>query len=516
MDLERGSTDEAPEAAAHAAGLGDAGGPELSDGHLMGLVRAGRTEAYAQLYERHVKAARMVALRHSDNPSDADDMVAEAFTATLEHLSQGKGPDSFFRAYLLTAVTRLSHRRNQKASQTMATDSALVLDQGFQDQDPVARAFEVHLVKDSYESLPERWRAVLWYLEVDGMKPAQIGPLLGLSPNSVSALAVRAREGLRRAYVETHQRATGSEECTEFSRNVAALSRNGLGRPLRKKLEAHAAGCLQCSALLRHLGDVQAGLRGVLFPLVAGVPFAAPGQATAVLAGAGVVKGILGSPAVIGAAVAGLVAAGLIIAGVMNGQAPAPGPVADSTARPVSSPSMTVTPSASPSAPVRSTSKPTPTATTPPTPTPVATTPVLPVPQTVQPPIPSPVQSVPPVIAQTAVPASTIVSRDPASGDTVLMAGFTVVGSQPLSEATVSFTLSGGATFAAPPQAPAGWDCSGSGTGAVSLRCSTGSATRSDLAFTLSVAAAAPTQRGALSYSISGQGIRPAHGYRQL
>ena len=45
---------------------------------------------------------------------------------------------------------------------------------------------------------------MLWHTEVEGQKPADIAPLLGMSANSVSALAYRAREGLRQAFLTQH------------------------------------------------------------------------------------------------------------------------------------------------------------------------------------------------------------------------------------------------------------------------------------------------------------------------
>ena len=45
---------------------------------------------------------------------------------------------------------------------------------------------------------------VLWHTEVEQQKPADIAPLLGMSANSVSALAYRAREGLRQAFLSQH------------------------------------------------------------------------------------------------------------------------------------------------------------------------------------------------------------------------------------------------------------------------------------------------------------------------
>src|SRR2546430_10213444 len=44
----------------------------------------------------------------------------------------------------------------------------------------------------------------LWQLEVEGKTPAEVAPMFGLSGNGASALAMRAREGLRQAYLQEH------------------------------------------------------------------------------------------------------------------------------------------------------------------------------------------------------------------------------------------------------------------------------------------------------------------------
>jgi DNA-directed RNA polymerase specialized sigma24 family protein len=92
--------------------------PELdsSDPSLTALVRAGDTDAYGRLYARHVESARRLARVLSDNPSDIDDLVAEAFVKVL-------------------ATSR-----------------------------PTA----------AFNRLPERWRAALWHTEVEGESTAQV------------------------------------------------------------------------------------------------------------------------------------------------------------------------------------------------------------------------------------------------------------------------------------------------------------------------------------------------------
>ncbi|NLF05918.1 MAG: sigma-70 family RNA polymerase sigma factor, partial [Actinomycetales bacterium] len=95
-----------------------------------------------------------------------------------------------------------------RAARTIGVDDPAEYETPEETPDPVVAAFESQLVQRAFTSLPERWQAVLWYSEVEAMKPAAIAPLLGVSPNGVSALLVRAREGLRDAYVAAHVEAT--------------------------------------------------------------------------------------------------------------------------------------------------------------------------------------------------------------------------------------------------------------------------------------------------------------------
>ena len=79
--------------------------------------------------------------------------------------------------------------------------------------DVTANRPEHALISRAFTSLPERWRTVLWQVEVEGERPAAVAPSFGLSPNAMAALARRAREGLRAAYLQAHLTAEASEDC---------------------------------------------------------------------------------------------------------------------------------------------------------------------------------------------------------------------------------------------------------------------------------------------------------------
>ncbi|MGX9900113.1 zf-HC2 domain-containing protein [Arthrobacter sp. SA17] len=115
---------------------------------------------------------------------------------------------------------------------------------------------------------------MLWYTEIDGMSPAAVAPLLGLSANGVSALAVRAREGLRQSYLQHHITATAEDPgCAAVTDKLGAYARRGLSPRNEAKVRDHLDECSKCLGLLLQVQDVGAGMRGIIFPLAAGLAF---------------------------------------------------------------------------------------------------------------------------------------------------------------------------------------------------------------------------------------------------
>ena len=199
---------------------------------------AGRT--YEELYIEHAPVAWRVALSMVQRDA-ADDIVAEAFTRVLGAIRAGGGPGLAFRAYLLAAVRNTANDWLRASRRTTVIGD---LDQDLEDRVPEenmglaqlsrgpeaeaeARA-EARLVAAAFGHLPARWRAVLWQLEVEGKAPAAIAPMFGLSANGVSALAVRAREGLRQAYLQQHIGRNIPVSCQSYAAVLGADARGQL------------------------------------------------------------------------------------------------------------------------------------------------------------------------------------------------------------------------------------------------------------------------------------------------
>ncbi|WP_165974688.1 sigma-70 family RNA polymerase sigma factor [Nonomuraea deserti] len=241
-----------------------------SDASLLQAARQGDATAYGRLYERHVAAARAMA-RQLVRRAEAEDVVTEAFTKILDLVGRGGGPESGFRTYLLTVVRRTVHDRSKlagrQAGEVEGYDPAVPF------VDPALAGLERSLIARAYLSLPERWRAVLWHTQVERCKPAAVAPLLGLSANGVAALAYRAREGLRRAYLQMHLGAAPPHDCRPVLGKMGAYVRGGLARREARAVERHVDGCEECHGVILELTDVNRGLRVLVGPLIAGPMF---------------------------------------------------------------------------------------------------------------------------------------------------------------------------------------------------------------------------------------------------
>lgn len=241
----------------------------LSDAELISAVRGGDVEAYGTLFERHAEAARRLA-RQLVSAGDAEDLVSEAFVKVLTVLQRGGGPDVAFRAYLLTAVRRLRVDRLRAGSKLHTTDDMEAFDPGVPFRDTAVEGFENAAAAKAFASLPERWQLVLWHTEVEGSKPADIAPLLGMSANSVSALAYRAREGLRQAFLSQHAAELEDDTCRWTHQQLGAYVRNAIARRDAAKVEAHLQECRPCTAVYLELTEVNSNLSAILAPLLLG------------------------------------------------------------------------------------------------------------------------------------------------------------------------------------------------------------------------------------------------------
>ena len=285
-------TGEAPRfSGAHRAETGDA-----EDRALLERLRAGEDAAFGELFSRHSAAVFRLALGLVNDRAEADDLTAEAFFRVLQAIRRGSGPVDNVRGYLLIVARRVAWEWSLRRKDVPVSDEELT-HRAASDPDTSGQYTERNLIRRAFTSLPERWRKVLWKMEVEGERPAAVATNFGLSPNATAALARRARQGLRAAYLQAHlaaeRSATGCRSVLEKLGAYTAGSTSGIER---RRIRAHLATCASCTAMYAELRDVCSGLRAHASYVAAPVAVAASAGLVAEAGGFGAaVKGVLAS-----------------------------------------------------------------------------------------------------------------------------------------------------------------------------------------------------------------------------
>lgn len=243
---------------------------DAADAELLARAREGDREAYAELWRRHQGAGLRMARAFTS--LEAQDLVAQAYTVTLEALQHGRGPSGAFRPYLYAVIRNLANRAHHGRRELPVEDIVAVADRAEPQSAPAPGGSPDHtLIAKAFATLPERWQTVLWYTEVEGLPPRKVAPLLGIGENAVSALAHRAREGLRDAWIQAHVAAVQREgECEWAATRLGAHLGHGLGRRDAVRMERHLDGCPDCAALGAEAGQTSSVLAQSLLPLLVG------------------------------------------------------------------------------------------------------------------------------------------------------------------------------------------------------------------------------------------------------
>ncbi|MGX6602441.1 sigma-70 family RNA polymerase sigma factor [Micromonosporaceae bacterium Da 78-11] len=232
------------------------GNEQGSDTELLTAVREGDTGAYGTLYERHRGAARQLAHGLSRDPADADDLVAETFAKVFASLRAGRGPLVAFRAYLHTTMRHVCYHRARRDRRLEFTDDLTRYDEGEPFTDPALDRLERTYAAAAFRQLPARWRDVLWQTEVEGISPAEVAGMLGMTPNAVAVLAHRAREGLRSLYLQQHVSVAEHPECRWAGDRLGGHVRGRLAPRDAHRVGAHLGWCGECRGRVAELHEI--------------------------------------------------------------------------------------------------------------------------------------------------------------------------------------------------------------------------------------------------------------------
>ena len=186
---------------------------ELSDEQRRELFTQEALPFLDQLYS--------AALRYTRNPSDAEDLVQEAFAKAYAAFHQFE-PGTNLRAWLYRILTNAyinRYRKEQRRPTEVSADAwaARVTEDGggdFSLYDRIAETTEhsaetealTHLtddeVKNALAGLPDQFRMAVYLADVEGFSYAEIADIMGTPIGTVMSRLHRGRAALQRALYE--------------------------------------------------------------------------------------------------------------------------------------------------------------------------------------------------------------------------------------------------------------------------------------------------------------------------
>ncbi|MCY2932156.1 MAG: sigma-70 family RNA polymerase sigma factor [Planctomycetota bacterium] len=164
---------------------------EETHGLQAGLAR-GEAAAFQAAYDRHGRALYRAAAAMLDNPADAEDAVQDVFAALAagrRGLHNVKDLGAYLFVSLRRAAGRIAQRRARQPRGPCVFDPPAAA--------PAAEPLQADRLRAALKRLPATQREAL-ALKIDGeLTFAQIGQVLGVSPNTAASRYRYALETLR-------------------------------------------------------------------------------------------------------------------------------------------------------------------------------------------------------------------------------------------------------------------------------------------------------------------------------
>jgi RNA polymerase sigma-70 factor (ECF subfamily) len=176
---------------------------EGNDLDLVERARAGDTDAFRELVDRHSRTMFKTAFRLTGNEADADDLVQEALLRAYRKLDKFDGRSQFGTwLYRITVNCGMDLMRKKSRRQARAAmDERVILDSVVADDprpDRLALSGEIgRAVESVLRTLSPMERAAFVLRHFEGRSIAEIGELLGVRSGATKHAVFRAVKKLR-------------------------------------------------------------------------------------------------------------------------------------------------------------------------------------------------------------------------------------------------------------------------------------------------------------------------------
>ena len=181
-----------------------------TDAALIERARKGDGDAFDALIRRHMRTAYAVALAHTGERDDAEDVCQDAFVTALERLDEVRRPEAFV-GWLLQVVRNRAHnlRRRQRVRSALPLDAAG--EAPSRGRGPAGEAEDAELrarLGEALEHLSPMQREVILLYDLQGWTHREIADAVGTSEGAARVHLHHARRALRGLLGPTYREET--------------------------------------------------------------------------------------------------------------------------------------------------------------------------------------------------------------------------------------------------------------------------------------------------------------------
>lgn len=206
---------------------------QIPDEDLINEVKSGRIEAYSEIVRRYNQRLYRIAVSYGVMDDDAEEVIQLAYISAYEKLSQFRG-DAKFSTWLIKILINecLMLKRQQKRIIKLEEDNDVTFSNESH-QNPEEKYMDLErkeILEEAVKRLPEKYRTVFIFKEIEGMSIEEISDSLGISKVNVKVRLHRAKsmlkEDIKGILHFSSLFAFGNERCDNITEDVMDYIRN--------------------------------------------------------------------------------------------------------------------------------------------------------------------------------------------------------------------------------------------------------------------------------------------------
>lgn len=166
----------------------------LNEKELVNRCWAGREEEYAVLYNKHVKAVFNSVYRITNNYTETEDVVQDAFCTAFEQMDKLKDRNHFGGWLRRIAINKaISLMRKSKTIFIEETAIDGVAEEESDTEDDMIFSCRVEDVKEAIRNLPDGYRTILTLHLLEDIPQEEIAKMLHIGHSTVRSQYHRAK-----------------------------------------------------------------------------------------------------------------------------------------------------------------------------------------------------------------------------------------------------------------------------------------------------------------------------------